>query len=65
MEENQDRIIGIARLLPGELVDLTALEKQLARCWRHWEKIPDARALVRTPERVARMYAELLRGYRS
>lgn len=64
MEEDEKRILEIARLLPGDTFDLSEVEQAIKEILVAVGENPLRQGLQRTPVRVARMYAELLRGYR-
>ncbi len=64
MNNEDERILEIARLLPGETVDTTVIEQAIHEILTGVGENPLRQGLKRTPERVARMYNELLRGYR-
>lgn len=62
--ENEDKIREIARLLPKDEIDFDSVEKAISQMLDAFGENPERQGLVHTPERVARMYAELLVGYR-
>ena len=62
--ENEDKIREIARLLPNDEIDFDSVEKAISQMLNAFGENPERQGLVHTPERVARMYAELLVGYR-
>ncbi len=64
MTFNEASIYQIANLLDGSEVDLEGIEKAIEQLLAAFGEDPQRAGLQRTPERVARMYAELLRGYR-
>lgn len=52
-------------LLPSADIDLAKIRQAVGQMLVAFGEDPDRKGLVRTPERVARMYAELLAGYRA
>ena len=54
----------VADLLPGEGIDFDTIQASVTRMLAAFGEDPNRDGLRRTPERVARMYAELLQGYR-
>ena len=54
-----------ANLLPGESIDQDAVQEAVAHMLQAFGEDPQREGLLRTPERVARMYEELLAGYRT
>lgn len=63
MNSRTTRIYQSAELLVTE-VDKPSIEKAIAEILRSIGEDPQREGLVKTPERVARMYTELLGGYR-
>jgi GTP cyclohydrolase I len=63
MNSRTTRIYQSAELLVTE-VDKPSIEKAIAEILRSIGENPQREGLVKTPERVARMYTELLGGYR-
>jgi GTP cyclohydrolase I len=53
-----------AALLPGLGIDQEIIRDSVAKMLRAFGEDPDREGLQRTPDRVARMYEELLAGYR-
>jgi GTP cyclohydrolase I len=53
-----------AQLLPGTGVDLDAIRESVGKMLTAFGEDPEREGLQRTPDRVARMYEELLSGYR-
>ncbi len=49
---------------PSKYMDLTMIEKAITSMLTAFGENPARKGLVRTPERVAKMYTELLAGYR-
>lgn len=64
MDDNDCYLCEQAELLPGAEIDYQAIEAAVARILCAVGENPDREGLKRTPERVARMYTELLGGYR-
>jgi GTP cyclohydrolase I len=64
MENKNNKVYEYANLLPGEGLDEPAIQRAVQEILRAIGEDPDRQGLQRTPERVARMYAELLDGYR-
>lgn len=64
MEEYQDTIHRLAGLLPGDGIDETLIQKAVQEILKAVGEEPQRQGLRDTPERVARMYSELLDGYR-
>lgn len=62
--ENEDKIREIARLLSTEEIDFDSIENAISQMLDAFGENPKRQGLAHTPERVARMYAELLAGYR-
>lgn len=53
-----------AELLPGDGIDQQTIQECVARMIEAFGEDPQREGLQRTPDRVARMYEELLEGYR-
>jgi GTP cyclohydrolase I len=53
-----------ADLLPGDTIDLEAVRQSIEKMLRAFGEDPERSGLKNTPTRVARMYQELLCGYR-
>ena len=64
MDAKDNQVINLANLLPGDGLDEPAIQLAVHNILRAIGEDPDRQGLQRTPERVARMYAELLDGYR-
>jgi GTP cyclohydrolase I len=64
MENDSNEIISLACLLPGDGVDMDTIQKAILKLLSAVGEDPNRQGLRDTPERVARMYAELLDGYR-
>jgi GTP cyclohydrolase IA len=65
MTDVDDRIHKIAELLDGENIDEDAIQLAVRQMLHAFGEDPEREGLVRTPERVAQMYTELLAGYRT
>lgn len=61
--ENIDRILQIAGRAPDEKMDQEAVAKSVRQMLEAFGERPDRQGLMNTPDRVSRMYAELLSGY--
>jgi GTP cyclohydrolase IA len=64
LEENDLDIFESAQLLNGSDIDLPAIRAAMKEILRAVGEDPEREGLLRTPDRVARMYLELLQGYR-
>ncbi len=62
MDDNS--LYEAAALLPGKGIDHGTIEESVRNMLQAFGEDPDREGLQRTPERVARMYEELLSGYR-
>lgn len=65
MMDDTDNIYQTAKLLPGDSVDKKKIEQAVHEIIEAVGENPDREGMVRTPERVGRMYEELLAGYRT
>lgn len=66
MENDRAKMIyNAADLLPGDGVDMDTIRQSVSNMLSAFGEDPGRDGLQRTPERVARMYAELLEGYRT
>jgi len=63
--DNQEKIDRAANLIKDQEIDSEMIEKSIADIIRAVGENPDRQGMARTPERVARMYHELLAGYRT
>ncbi len=63
MSEQKEVVIEIAELLEGTEIDNQAIEESVRTLLNAIGEDPEREGLRRTPERVARMYHELLSGY--
>lgn len=64
MDSDQSNIYDLAELMQDGGIDLEGLEKTVEQMLVLFGEDPKRQGLRRTPERVARMYTELLSGYR-
>ena len=64
MEIDPVNLYTLAHLLPGDEIDQQAISKAIESMLNAFGEDPQRKGLKRTPERVARMYDELLEGYR-
>lgn len=64
MEYDIEKIQEITKSLPSEQVDLTKIQDAIQQLLVAFGENPKRQGLRNTPERVARMYQELLAGYR-
>ena len=65
MNKHEENIYKVAKLLPGEEIDQEKIEEAISMIIDAVGEKPSREGLVRTPGRVARMYEELLSGYRT
>jgi len=64
MKEKEKNIYEIAQLLPQGEIDQQSIQDAVVQMLTAFGEDPKREGLLRTPARVARMYAELLEGYR-
>jgi GTP cyclohydrolase I len=64
MTEEQQTINSLADLIEDREMDLDAIERAMHQVLVAIGEDPEREGLVRTPERIALMYTELLEGYR-
>jgi len=64
MTTNNDTLYKIAETLQDSNIDREKIEKSIMKMLEAFGENPEREGLQRTPERVARMYEELLSGYR-
>jgi GTP cyclohydrolase I len=64
MEENIEKLIEIAEIHQDSELDHEEIQQSITRMLIAFGENPERPGLERTPERVARMYDELLAGYR-
>lgn len=65
MEEYREQIFQIAELLTEKDIDQDTIQEAVRNILLAIGEDPNREGLVRTPERVAQMYVELLAGYRT
>lgn len=63
MDTNKNTVRELAGLLPGRGIDQSAIHQAVEHLLAALGEDPGREGLRETPERVARMYAELLDGY--
>lgn len=61
---NEESLYHIADLLNGEQIDEESIQQAVRQMLLAFGENPEREGLQRTPERVARMFRELLAGYR-
>lgn len=64
MEYDTERILEITKSLPSQQVDISGIQEAVERMLIAFGENPKRQGLRNTPFRVARMYEELLSGYR-
>ena len=64
MDDNDFVIDHDEQLPPSEAIDYSTIEASILKILRAIGENPEREGLLRTPERVARMYTELVGGYR-
>jgi len=64
IDKTNKSLMDSAALLPGEGVDQKRIEDSVYKMLQAFGEDPNREGLARTPMRVARMYEELLAGYR-
>ncbi len=64
MELNKERLLELAHLLPGNGMHEDEIQQATKTMLQAFGEDPEREGLLRTPGRVARMYGELLAGYR-
>ena len=65
MNKQEENIYKVAQLLEGDEIDQEKIEKAISMIIDAVGEKADREGLLRTPGRVARMYEELLSGYRT
>lgn len=60
---DDDNIEYLDESLPSANIDLETIRHSVKEMLRAFGETPDRKGLIRTPDRVARMYSELLAGY--
>ncbi len=64
-DETENKLLyEAANLLPGESIDQESIQTSVYKMLQAFGENPEREGLLNTPERVARMYEELLAGYR-
>jgi GTP cyclohydrolase I len=64
MTNKRSGLLDVADLLPNKEMDQEKIQEAIRNILSAIGEDPDRHGLQRTPERVARMYAEMLAGYR-
>lgn len=64
VDQAKSSLYQAAALLPGEGIDQDTIQAAVQQMIQAFGEDPDRDGLQRTPERIARMYEELLAGYR-
>lgn len=64
MTNKESAIFDVAELLPNKDIDQKTIQEAIRNVLIAIGENPDREGLQRTPERVARMYEEILAGYR-
>lgn len=64
MELDEKKLLELAHLLPGNGMQEDAIQQATKTMLQAFGEDPEREGLLRTPGRVARMYGELLAGYR-
>jgi GTP cyclohydrolase I len=65
MQDDHEKVYKLAGLFPDKGVDQETVEQAVQAILKAVGEDPNREGLQRTPERVARMYDELLDGYRT
>ncbi len=65
MDENDAAVYKAAELFMDSEIDLNVIQTSVAQMLEAFGENPAREGLVKTPERVARMFEELLAGYRT
>ena len=65
MTDNNHQIYETAGLITEQEIDQNVIQEAMRQILRAVGEDPEREGLVRTPERVAQMYSELLAGYRT
>ncbi len=65
MDDNDAAVYKAAELFMDSEVDLDAIQNAVSRMLEAFGEDPQREGLLKTPDRVARMYEELLEGYRT
>lgn len=64
-DDNASAVYKAAELFMDSEIDLEAIQNAVSRMLEAFGEDPQREGLVKTPERIARMYEELLAGYRT
>ena len=64
MDEYEEAVYKVAGMLPGDGVDTTAISNAIQQIIQAIGEDPTRDGLAKTPERVARMFEDILDGYR-
>ncbi len=65
MDDNDGAIYKAAELFMDSEIDVDTIQNSVSRMLEAFGEDPKREGLLKTPERVARMYEELLAGYRT
>lgn len=65
MDENDAAVYKAAELFIDSEIDLDVIQRSVSQMLEAFGENPEREGLVKTPERVARMFEELLAGYRT
>lgn len=65
MDENDAAVYKAAELFVDSEIDLDVIQRSVSQMLEAFGENPEREGLVKTPERVARMFEELLAGYRT
>lgn len=65
MDENDDAVYKAAELFMDSEIDLDIIQNSISQMLEAFGEDPKREGLLKTPDRVARMYEELLAGYRT
>lgn len=64
MDLDEKAVHNLAYLLPDDGIDEDQIESSIVNMLQAFGEDPEREGLLKTPKRVARMYSELLEGYR-
>lgn len=64
-DDNARAVYKVAELFMDSEIDLEVIQNAVSRMLEAFGEDPQREGLVKTPERIARMYEELLAGYRT
>jgi len=65
MEDDEHVVMELSSLLAGEEIDQASIRRAVEQMLIAFGEDPQREGLLQTPDRVARMYSELLEGYRT